>query len=62
MSFKHLVETQLVLDGSREAVHLGMDGLQGFVVSGQILLKGLTDLRLAVDKIPQGMLVRIERI
>ena len=39
-----------------------MDGLHRFVVSGQLLLKGLVDLRLAVDKIPQGRLVRIERI
>ena len=39
-----------------------MDGLHGFVVSGQLLLKGLVDLCLAVDKISQGRLVRIERI
>ena len=62
LSFNHLVETQLVLNGSGEAVYLGMDGLLGFVISGQLLLKGLIDLRLAVDKIPQGRLVRIERI
>ena len=62
LSFKHLVETQLVLNGGGEAVHLSMDGLHGFVVSGQLLLKGLIDLRLAVDKMPQGWLIRIERI
>ena len=62
LSFKHLVETQLVLDGSGESVHLCMDGLHGFVIGGQLLLKGLVDLRLAVDKIRQGKLVRIERI
>ena len=39
-----------------------MDGLRGVVISGQLLLKGLVDLHLAVDKIPQGRLVRIERI
>ena len=54
MSFKHLVETQLVLDGNGEAVHLGVNGLHGFVSSGQLLLNGLVDLSLAVDKIPQG--------
>jgi hypothetical protein len=47
---------------SGETVHLGMDGLHGFVVSGQLLLKGLIDLRLAIDKIPQGRLIRIDRI
>ena len=62
LSFNHLFETQLVLNGNGETVHLGMDGLQGFVVSGQLLLKGLIDLHLAVDKIPQCRLVRIERI
>ena len=62
MSFNHRVETQLVLDGSGETIHLGMDGLHGFVVSGQLLLKGLIDLRLAVDNISQGRLVWIERI
>jgi len=62
LSLNHLVETQLVLDGSGESVHLGMDGLRRFVCSGQLLLKGLIDLRLAVDKISQGSLVRIERI
>ena len=39
-----------------------MDGLHRFVCCGQLLLKGLIDLRLAVDKISQGRLVRIERI
>ena len=62
LSFNHLVKTQLVLNGSGEAVHLGVDVLHGFVVSGQLLLKGLIDLRLAVDKMPQGRLIRIERI
>ena len=50
LGFNHLVETQLVLDGSGEAVHLSMDGLHGFVISGQLLLKGLVNLRLDVDK------------
>ena len=50
LSFNHLVKTQLVLNGSGEAVHLGMDGLHGFVISGQLLLKGLVNLRLDVDK------------
>ena len=62
LSLNYLVETQLVLDGSGESVHLGMDGLHRFVVSGQLLLKGLIDLRLVVANIPQGRLVRIERI
>ena len=62
LSFNHLFETQLVLNGNGETVHLGMDGLQGFVVGGQFLLNCLVDLRLAIDKIPQGRLVRIERI
>ena len=62
LSFNHLIKTQLVLNGSGEAVHLGMDDLQGFLVGGQLLLKGLVDLHLAIDKIPQGRLVRIERI
>ena len=62
LSFYHLLETQLVLDGSGESVHLSMDGLHGFVIRSLLLLKGLIDLRLAVDKIPQGRLVRIERI
>ena len=39
-----------------------MDGLYRFVYIGQLLLKGLIDLRLAVDKISQGRLVRTERI
>ena len=56
------METQLVLHSSGESVHLVMDGLHRFVCSGQLLLKGLIDLRLAVDKISQGRLVRIERI
>ena len=56
------LETQLVLNGSGEAVHLGMDGLQRFVIGGQLLLDGFIDLRLAIEKIPQGRLVRIERI
>ena len=38
-----------------------MDGLHRFVYGGQLLLKGLIDLRLAVDKISQGRLVRIEK-
>ena len=54
--------TQLVLDSSGESVHLGMDGLHRFIYSGQLLLKGLIDLRLAVDKISQGRLVRTGRI
>ena len=37
-----------------------MDGLHGFVVSGQLLLKGLIDLRLAVDMIPQDMLLGLK--
>ena len=39
-----------------------MDSIHGFVYSGQLLLKGLIDLRLAVDQISQGRLVRTERI
>ena len=39
-----------------------MDSLHGFVYSGQLLLKGLIELRLAVDKISQGRLVSTERI
>ena len=62
MSLDHLVETELVLDGNGESIHLGMDGLHRFVYSGQLLLKGLIDLRLAVDKISQGRLVWVERI
>ena len=62
LSFQHLVETQLVLDSSGEAIHLCMDSLQEFVDGSQLLLDGLVDLCLAIDKIPQGRLVRIERI
>ena len=39
-----------------------MYGLHRFVCSGQLLLKGLIDLCLAVDKISQGRLIRTERI
>ena len=39
-----------------------MDSLHRFVYNGQLLLKELIDLRLAVDKISQGRLVRTERI
>ena len=39
-----------------------MDGLHRFVYNGQLLLKGLIDLRLAIDKISQGRLIWIERI
>ena len=39
-----------------------MDGLHRFVYNGQLLLKELIVLRLAVDKISQGGLARIERI
>ena len=33
LSFNHLVDTQLVLNGSGEAIYLGMDGLQGFALA-----------------------------
>jgi len=38
------------------------NGLHGFVISGQLFLKGLIDLCFGVDKVSQGSLVRIERI
>ena len=57
LSLNHPVETRLILDDSGESVHLGMDSLHRFVHSGQLLRKGLIDLRLAVDKISQGRLV-----
>ena len=37
-----------------------MDGLQRYVYNGQLLLKGLIDLRLAVDMIPQDMLLGLK--
>jgi hypothetical protein len=37
LSFKHLVEAQLVLDSGGDTIHLCLNGLHRFVVGGQLL-------------------------